>query len=198
MSAGGKWRQGVNTLYTPDKVDTHLRAYPRDNNWIAEHIYDTSAETLDGTGFSESWKCSNCEFVSVKNKIFTGTPREDDIDIVRGKNYRIGPNDHTQSRPGGQNITAKGGIQGLHLCGNFGRAVIGMYSNYDRWLALPRTSGITFSEDARGEVVLWWAEKPRHVPPGVKVRAMPGVIVRGYFLWRSVQQWAAEIWAKWK
>jgi hypothetical protein len=179
----------MSALYTPDTVDTHLRAFPRDGDWRTVNIADVGTETLDGTGFSETWKCSNCEAVAVMNKTFTGAPREDDIDIVRGKNYFIGPNDHTGSRPGGQNITVKGGVDGVRFRGDFGNAVIGMYSNYDRWFALPRTRNITFGDDARGTVTLWWAEKPAgDVPSGVKVRCVPGFVVRAYFLWRSVQQ----------
>lgn len=181
-------------LRRKDEQDTHLRAYPRDSGGRDTCIVDTEAETLDGTGFSETLKFSNCTGVVVANKTFTGAPSEDDIDIVRGANYLIGPNFHGQSRPGGQNITIKGGVDRARLCGDFGRAVIGMYSNYDRWFAMPRTGGIEFDADARGTVVLWWADMPRRVPGGVRIKRVPRLVVAAYFIFRSAQQALRDLW----
>jgi hypothetical protein len=163
-------------------MDTHLKVWP------FNYTLDSTPETLDGTGFSESWKSSDRSISGVKNKTFRGNPSEDDIDVVRGSSWTIGPNDHSRSNAAGQSITAKGGIDGLRLRGSWKLAVIGQYSNYDRWMALPPTRNITFDGDASGKVTLWWAEMPAYVPPGVTIRKIPTTIVKAYFYWRSIVQ----------
>jgi hypothetical protein len=81
-------------------ADTHFRVYASNN------IADVEPETLDGTGFSETCKASLKENIEIANKTFVGSPSEDDIDVVRGGPYYLGPNDHSRSRAQ-QNITSK-------------------------------------------------------------------------------------------
>lgn len=168
------------TTYTPDKVDTHFRVYDRDG------IVDDAPETLDGTGYSEVCKASQKANILIANKTFIGQPHEDDIDVVRGGPYFFGPNDHTKSRTLGQNITFKAGAHAV-IRGNFGRAVAGQYSIYDRWLRGPKTT-MDFAADACGRVELWWAVMPSYVPPLVHVEVKPAWMVWGYFIFRSVVQ----------
>jgi hypothetical protein len=162
--------------------DSHLKGF----EYVTDET-DTERELLNGTGKSETIKITHSARIVVANKTFVGYPTEDDIDIVMCESIICGPNEHF-SRPGGQNFTIKGASRDIHLVGNFGKAVIGQYSNYDRWFAIGKTKGITFDPDAKGQIELWYAEKLANVPKGVEVKTINPFIVRIYFLWRSLQQ----------
>jgi hypothetical protein len=160
-------------------VDTQFRTY-------SENFTDDSgSEVLDGSGFSETLKGSNLSYVTVKNKTFLGTPSEDDIDFVRGGPYFVGPNDHSQSKAGKQNVTVKGGAQ-VSFAGAFGCCVAGQYSIYDRWCRGPKTK-VHLCTGSVGVLDLWWAEWEGDASY-VEVIKRSMVKVYGYFIWRSLVQ----------
>ncbi len=166
----------------PDGVkDTYLKVIPRDN------FRDDSYESLCGDGVTDTVKASNLQFVTIQNKRFSGSPGENDIDLCRGAHYLVGPNDHFLSMPGVANITAKGGIDGLRVCGKFGTLELGQFSIYDIWLRGPMTRNVIFTADAVGTVTCWWAERPVCFGKGVKIRKVPILIVAAYFMFRSFQ-----------
>ncbi len=147
---------------------------------------DTQPENVVLAGQDDGIKGSNLWGVRISNKNFIGYVSENDIDLVRGGNAVIGPNDHN-SECGVSEITVKGGYKDLHMVGNFGRLEFGQYSNYDRWFALPKSSGLTFDPSATGEAEIWFAELPSYIPPGVRVKDRR-LLAYPYFLWRSIQQ----------
>lgn len=160
--------------------EKYLRVYERHGE--SDHKY----EVLNGTGKDDILKLSNLHSVSIANKTFVGTPSENCIDCVRGGPYSLGPNFYS-AIPGVCNITAKGGISGLTLRGNFGKLEWGQFSLYDKWFKLPKSSGLRFADAATGEVEIWYGESPETVPPGVKIKKVNIVKVYAYFIWRSIQ-----------
>lgn len=148
---------------------------------------DQEPEDFQCDDLDDVIKISDCRHGIVANKTFFGSPKENCIDIVQGGDYVIGPNDYTRARAGVANITAKGGIRGLLIRGNFGSLEWGMYSNYDRWFKLPPSRNLRFTEDAVGTVTVWYGELPKNKPPGVKVKDRRLLAYR-YFLFRSIQQ----------
>lgn len=147
---------------------------------------DTEPENIVLAGEDDGIKGSNLFGVRIKNKNFLGHVRENAIDLVRGGDAVIGPNYHACKR-GVAEHTVKGGFDGLHMVGNFGRLEWGQYSNYDRWFKLPKSSGLTFDPQAVGEVEVWFAEMPNDIPPGVKIKDRRW-LAYPYFLLRSIQQ----------
>ncbi len=147
---------------------------------------DTSLENIALSGEDDGIKGSNLWGVRIRNKNFLGHVRENAVDLVRGGKAVIGPNFYA-AKCGVAEITVKGGFDGLHLIGNFGKLEFGQYSNYDRWFDLPKSTGLTFDPSATGEVEIWFAEMPKYTPPGVRVKDRR-LLAYPYFLWRSIQQ----------
>lgn len=160
--------------------EKYLRVY--EHHGENDHL----PELLNGTGFDDILKLSNLHSVSISNKTFIGSPSENCIDCVRGGPYSFGPNQYN-AEPGVSNITAKGGISGLTLRGNFGKCEFGQFSLYDKWFKLPKSSGLRFSDEATGEVEIWYGEVPQQIPPGVKIKKVNTLKVYAYFVWRSIQ-----------
>ncbi len=158
------------------------RVYP-DN-----HVDDQEPEVIDCTGYDDALKASAKHHIVIANKTFRGAPRENCIDMVRGGDAIIGPNDYTQAKPGVSTLTIKGGFDGLLLRGAFGTLEWGQYSNYDRWFKLPKSRRLNFEPTATGTVIVWHGEMPKHVPAGVKVKRINPLIVWAYFFFRSIQQ----------
>jgi hypothetical protein len=152
-----------------------------------ESVDDQTDKEIPCDGVTDALKFSSCHHVTISNKTFFGSPSENCIDAVQGMDYVFGPNDYSQARAGVANITAKANIRGLLVRGNFGSLEWGMYSNYDRWLRLPKSSGLRFSDDAVGTVTVWYGEMPSNKPPGVKVKDRRWMAYP-YFLFRSIQQ----------
>ena len=161
-------------------ADTYYRVYDGTTN------IDCAPEVINGTGVSDVLKASNLYGTVISNKTFIGAPGENDIDLCRGSDAVIGPNVH-RSRPGVANITAKGGFQRLHLRGKFGTLEWGQFSIYDKWFALPPSSGLTFDLNAAGVVTVWRGEVPADAPAAVTIKRIHPLIVWGYFVWRSLQ-----------
>lgn len=166
----------------PDNVpDTYRKVISQDNT------RDVASEALCGDGVTDTIKASNRQLVTIQNKRFLGSPGENDIDLCRGAHYLVGPNDHSLSKPGVANITAKGGIDGMRVCGEFGTLELGQFSIYDIWAKGPKTRGVIFTADAVGKVTCWWAERPMCFGTQVKIRRVPLPIVWCYFMFRSFQ-----------
>lgn len=175
----------------PDNVpDTYRKVLTQDN------FSDEKPEALCGDGVTDTIKCSNLNFVAIRNKRFLGRPGENDIDLCRGSHYLLGENDHAFSIPGVSNITAKGGIDGLRVMGKFGTLELGQFSIYDMWARGPKTRNVIFTADAEGTCTCWWAERPMCFGTQVKIRRVPLPIVWVYFIFRSVQISLRKLWSK--
>jgi hypothetical protein len=148
---------------------------------------DQFIETINCDGSTDAVKISNCHHGIIANKTFIGSAEENCVDIVQGGDYVIGPNDYSRARVGVSNITAKANIRGLLVRGDFGSLEWGMYSNYDRWFKLPKSSNLRFTPDAVGTVTVWFGELPKDKPPGVKVIDRRW-LAYPYFIFRSIQQ----------
>jgi hypothetical protein len=110
-------------------TDTHKKAFGKVNRL---NVID---EVLDGRGFSEALKFSQCRYVIAFNlKIIGGT--EDCIDIVRGSLYSIYRcSFHPQGKFG---ITVKGGVDHVRIsdCTFYSHGIecdidLGNWTNYD-------------------------------------------------------------------
>lgn len=147
---------------------------------------DIEAENIVLAGEADGIKGSGLHGVRIRNKNFLGHVKENCIDLVQGSDAVIGPNYHA-CECGVSEHTVKGGFDGLHMVGDFGTLEWGQYSDYDRWFALPKSKNLTFDSKAFGTVTVWYAEMPKDIPPGVRIKDRR-LLAYPYFFWRSIQQ----------
>jgi hypothetical protein len=171
-------------------VDTHLKSW----GLLKDERLEIK-EDLNGNACSETLKFSLCNNVVLDmNNVNIFSGKEDCLDIVRGKNYRI--KDGVFHCSGKQGITIKGSVDSVILenivfRGNpkNGYVVLGQYCDYDV-VHKPKTKNIIikncwFEKPSCG-ITLWNAEKIQFQGTSCKVNKVNPLIVKGYFLIRKI------------
>lgn len=146
---------------------------------------DLRPDYIDGRGFREGAKGSRVEGVTWAGKSVVGG-FEDCIDIVRGRDITlrdcvlyIFPEARTRTH-----LTAKGGIQGLHLqrltfwgSPRWWNISWGDWTDYDR-VPRPLSRGLIIEDCVRRDgrpitVLCRWAERPTVIRSRVRLLALP-------------------------